>query len=119
MHYTTFFSRLRQFMSGTKSHARVQPVMVMGERTGYVFFCPGCERNHFFPTTVSDAEGRRWIFNGDVVRPSFTPAQRMEYEYEDRRSDVCHLWVSHGMLDFLDDCTHRLRGKIIPMREIS
>jgi len=109
--YKSLFNRL---LSKDK-HRLLQPVMVMGDLHGYAFLCPGCGSRHFLPTNVNDAEGRRWAFNKDMEHPSFSPAFRFIMEHEDRRSDVCAGWVSRGVLDFTDDCTHVMRGKIVPM----
>lgn len=90
------------------------PVLHLGNLQGYSFPCPGCRLNHFFPTAISDAEGRRWVFNGNLSHPTFVPSQKIEYDVD----GVCHLNVTLGHLDFYDDCTHRLRGRVVPMVEI-
>lgn len=113
--YRSFFKKLL-----AKSKPKyLQPVEVMGDLYGYAFPCPGCSARHFIPTKVSDAEGRRWAFNDDFEKPSFTPAIRSVIEHENAPSEVCCVWISKGRLDFTDECTHKLRGKIVDMINFS
>jgi Family of unknown function (DUF6527) len=95
----------------------VVPVMVSETLYGYVFMCPGCRVRHYVPTGVSDAEGRRWVFNGDLERPTFSPSLRFEVEHEDRKTDVCHLSIVNGMLDYHLDSTHWLGGETVAMKQ--
>lgn len=95
----------------------VTPVTVTDTLYGYAFLCPGCRVRHYVPTGVSDAEGRRWVFNGDLERPTFAPSLIYEVEHEDRVADVCHLNVTNGVLDFHLDSTHWLSGESVPMKQ--
>lgn len=97
----------------------LQPVMVMGDLHGYAFLCSGCGARHYLATEVNDAEGRRWIFNKDLARPTFIPSLRVVVDHEDQAVDVCHVSVTNGMLDFHLDSTHWLAGETVPMRKIS
>lgn len=87
---------------------------------GIVFWCPGCDSSH--QIAVGAGPGPRWSWNGDVHKPTFTPSIRTWWdepsdvpgEDEDRSKDrphVCHSYVTDGVIDFLGDCTHALRGK--------
>jgi hypothetical protein len=64
----------------------------------YLFFCPGCQRAHFFDS--------RWTFNGDLVKPSFRASLSVP---------GCHSFVTNGMIQFLPDSTHALAGQTVPM----
>jgi len=97
----------------------LRPVMHLGELRGYSFPCPGCGSEHYLPTEISDAEGRRWIFNGNLLSPTFAPSQKIEYIDKKGNSAVCHVNVISGHLDFFDDCSHRLAGRIVPMRNVN
>lgn len=103
------------------------------EGGGLTFWCPGC--NHAHSVNVGAGPGPRWGWNGDVHKPTFAPSilvRSAEYpegdaaaeaEYDrislqgaeallaSRFRSVCHSYVTDGVIDFLDDCTHALRGK--------
>lgn len=97
-----------------------------GGRVG--FMCPGCRELHWVRIT---GDGRpRWGFNGDYLRPTFTPSvlvtwsepSDIESEFDDPTKDrkmVCHSFVTDGQISFLSDCTHALRGQVVPLQPIA
>lgn len=91
----------------------------------WMFFCPGCKCAH----GVND----RWTFNGDMDRPTFSPSilVRGVQPVTDAEADlilagekieprplVCHSFVRDGQIQFLNDCTHELAGKTVPMEAL-
>jgi len=42
----------------------------------------------------------------------------MAGEKVDPRPYRCHTWVNNGQAQFLDDCTHELRGQTVDMLEV-
>lgn len=100
-----------------------------------LFHCPGCNENH--QVQVGDGPGA-WGFNGDHERPTFTPSILLRSghhvrghekgpcwcTYEERfgrpspfKCIVCHSFVTDGQIRFLDDCTHHLAGKTVPLQQ--
>lgn len=73
----------------------------------YLFECPGCKAGHSF--------GPGWAFNGDMEKPTFTPSL---VSFIDGRAApegrICHLHLQDGVLKFLGDCWHELRGRDVP-----
>jgi len=67
------------------------------------FYCPGCNCQHPF-----DLE--RWEWNGSMDKPTFTPSLLCNQDYPQSR---CHSFVKDGMIQFLDDCWHSLKGKTV------
>lgn len=74
-----------------------------------------------------------WTWNGDVDRPTLRPSvltQSVERITDDEHSRLmagekveprpyrCHTWVNDGQAQFLDDCTHALRGQTVDMLEV-
>ena len=92
------------------------------------FMCPGCKEMHQIRV---EGEGRpRWGFNGDYDRPTFTPSvlvtwsepSDVDEEFDDTSKDrkmVCHSFVTDGHISFLGDCTHELRGHVVPIPPVA
>lgn len=83
----------------------------MGEQEGelmYAFHCPGCECGHGIPV----AGPRAWGWNGSVDKPTFTPSILVNRGSANPTVPVCHSYVTDGKINFLADCTHKLRGPI-------
>lgn len=83
----------------------------------YSFYCPGCEHDHIYyvnsPHWYKDTEG--WHFNGDLENPTFTPSLLNTWN-EGR----CHLYVTNGVINYCNDCTHEYNGKQnVPMKQYS
>lgn len=113
---------IRGVVSRWRSHTLprrryVVPARRDGEIVGYAFRCPGCGNNHFLPTAVPNAEGQRYIFNGDVYKPSFAPTYVEEIDLINEVI-VCSFDVLCGHLDFHHNSTHKLSGRIVPMLPI-
>jgi hypothetical protein len=103
-----------------------------------VFWCPGCDAAH----TVSVAPGH-WSYNGNPEAPTFSPSvlarSGHHMDGHDGRScwctynadqvasgkepssfkcRRCHSFVSNGMIQFLDDCSHALAGHTVPLADL-
>lgn len=74
-----------------------------------VFFCPGCEEHHQID--------RSWQFNDNLDLPTISPSILIDYTIADKRV-VCHCYVKEGRTQFLDDCTHKLRGQTVDLSEV-
>lgn len=76
------------------------------------FYCPGCKYYHSV-TVAPDTNdiGATWTWNGDMEKPTFQPSLLTERG----TNRQCHLFVRDGEIQFLDDCSHELRGKTVPM----
>lgn len=97
------------------------------------FFCPGCHRHHSI--TVGNANS--WNWNSNVDKPTFTPSVLVKSghyaesydgtscwcthneEFPDQvhkfTCEVCHSFVTDGRIQFLNDCTHALKGKTVDL----
>ena len=79
----------------------------------WLFQCPGCGQHHAFWTR--SLRGPVWDFNGDTERPTVRPSILVQGSpWENRR---CHSFITDGKIQFLDDCTHDLRGKTVDMAD--
>jgi hypothetical protein len=88
----------------------------VSHRTGmpdFVFWCPGCHCGHGVWTSKPNHLGAQWIFNGDMVKPTFQPSLLLEAV---GKSPRCHSFITDGRIQFLPDCTHALAGQTVEMK---
>ena len=92
---------------------------VLEESQGVLFFeCPGCHMLH--GVNVSREGVPKWTWNGSVVNPTFSPSILVQGDFGvDRKLLTCHSFVRDGRIEFLNDCTHSLAGKTVPMQKLS
>ena len=77
--------------------------------TTWRFYCPGCKHDHLF---FSDG----WDFNNNYEKPTFNPSL---LNTKPDTSYRCHLYVNNGQIYYQDDCSHELKGLIIPMKDLN
>ena len=82
----------------------------------YYFFCPACKTWHEIGTDPAD-EFPVWQFNGNLERPTIRPSVAVEGSHIGQRT-YCHSFVTDGRIQYLDDCTHELRGQTIDLPDI-
>lgn len=118
---------------------KARPCQLVAER-GYVA-CPSDEATHLtfivpgpagWLTLPVQIHGRRegtgnWTWNGDTEKPTLRPSilttgTRFEDgDPSDKANWVkfrCHIWLNDGQAQFLDDCSHELRGQTIPLLDL-
>ncbi len=71
--------------------------------------CPGCGCGHGIWTTKRNHLGSIWTFNGDLVKPTFSPSLLLA------GTPQCHSYITNGNIQFLSDCTHHLAGQTVPL----
>ena len=103
----------------TKHDSGATPAVIVRTLTGgvgQIFFCPGCDGTH---SVNSHPNGPRWTYNGDPVRPTFTPSilvtTRWSANDPDEKDEICHSFVTDGHIQFLGDCTHVLAGQTVAL----
>ena len=80
------------------------------------FWCPGCETHHIFTTKRGPKEkGPIWIKVKDEI--TFSPSLICNQTRADPARGIhrCHLFLKKGMVQFLGDCTHKLKGQTLPV----
>jgi len=75
-----------------------------------LFICPGCRLNHQVPVEGPHA----WLWNGSLSQPTFSPSILVQYGPADTDAR-CHSFVANGMIQFLPDCSHELKGQTVPL----
>jgi len=90
---------------------------IAAEATHLRLSLPGPFSNRFIPIITKGSRSRRvdtvWTWNGDTEKPTLRPSVKT---WTDDHS--CHAWINDGNAIFLDDCTHELAGKTLPLNEV-
>lgn len=110
-----------------------------GENKDYLaFYCAGCKHTHAI--NINPANGEPcWTFNGDMEKPTISPSvlnrtghhvtgqpqppncrHCNDPDFIDKTPPctICHIFVTDGKIQFLNDCTHILAGKTLDLEEI-
>jgi hypothetical protein len=85
------------------------------------FWCPGCN----LPHGIVHGSPNGWTWNGSLELPTFSPSvlvQRTMGNYKSADdpeykevTEVCHSFVSEGVIQFLSDCTHLLTNQYVEL----
>lgn len=86
---------------------------ISGNPGMYAFYCPGCRTGHIVWTEKPNKGGHIWSFNGDIEKPTFRPSLLVQH---DNPVIVCHSFVTDGKIQYLNDCTHNLKGQTVDMK---
>jgi hypothetical protein len=92
----------------------------------HYIYCPACKCGHGFD--------KRWSFNGDFDKPTFTPSMLVKSKHPKGYSNdnpaplgwhgeyentVCHSFVTDGKIQYLSDCTHDMAGQTIDIPDLN
>jgi len=85
---------------------------ILNHEGKYIFFCPGCDKNHLIET-------KNWMNCGHKLSgPLDKPTVRgsVLYESNDARQWRCHSVITRGRIHFLEDSTHFLSGQTVELK---
>lgn len=82
------------------------------------FYCPGCKCDHGVWTIDTGLGHALWWFNEDFDKPTFTPSIKVTSQHCGI-TDICHMVITDGKIDYKTDSTHELAGKIVEMEEVT
>lgn len=113
-------------------------ILKEGDTFKAYFHCPGCDGSH--AVVVRHPQGSHcWGYNENENKPTFTPSilvnstdftEKGERDYQawadagypnpapeyfETKPSVCHSFVTDGRIQFLDDCTHELKGQTVDL----
>lgn len=96
---------------------KVMPVQDPREKiVGYAFHCDGCGHAHMFYT--HNPGGPQWTFvNNNMEKPTFRASLLVNKDHS-APGPRCHLFVTDGKIQYLNDCTHNLKGQTIQMEDV-
>lgn len=103
----------------------MQPCMPH-EATHVLLHMPGPLENRLIPVMIGGTRAGtgNWTWNGSVDSPTLRPsiltkvAGRKYLETGEYTEQICHSWVTDGKVQFLDDCTHELRGQTVELLDV-
>lgn len=91
----------------------------------YGWWCEGCGYGHEIAVKQKNHSNASWTFDGNFAAPTFSPSLHlkvntpdMQHYQPDVGSTVCHCFINKGMVQYLGDCTHKLKGRTVPMSDI-
>ena len=84
--------------------------VIKEDEDNYRLWCPGCDEVH---TIRGRGPSPCWTFNGDMVKPTFSPS--LLTGWNDFKEHRCHSFIKEGMIQFLSDCHHELKGQTVPL----
>lgn len=87
----------------------------VGIGCGLWMWCPGCDAAHCPQAVGADGTppiGPCWNWNEDPISPTLDPSILVT---AGPRGARCHSYLRDGHWQFLDDCSHALKGKTVPM----
>lgn len=76
----------------------------------FLYWCEGCGYEHAFALRT---EGGHHGFNMDLDNPTVTPSL-----LENHEGRVCHSFINNGMIQYLGDCHHHLKGQTIELPDV-
>ena len=85
---------------------------------GYAHYCPACKEMHPINVDRARPNGSRWHFSGSFEAPTFKPSVNISAEEDGVVIDRCHYFITAGFIQFQGDCTHSLKGEIVPLPDL-
>ena len=89
------------------------------------FYCPGCKQRHFINDKETELQSEEhyklmgfkrpdiWTFNNDFESPTIRASVLVRW-----LNHCCHSFVTDGKIQFLNDCTHHLKGQTVELYDI-
>lgn len=100
------------------------------EKGVIAIMCPGCKSLHHIYTKTPTSGGAKWSFNNDYEKPTISPSllittgkciagnENWDDEGHSEFNTRCHSFIKDGKIQFLQDCTHELKGQTVDLPEI-
>jgi hypothetical protein len=103
------------------------------------FICPGCNGYHAVTVKGGQSPGPVWGYNWNDEKPTFTPSLLVRWvsvpkifekdssgkyvldpkgRIKGAKDQICHSFITDGKIQFLSDCTHKLKGQTVELDNI-
>lgn len=86
---------------------KLKIVSISENTVQYHILCPGCDQEHMF-------NNKRWTCNNDVNKPTISPSLLLTGT-RFNGPFICHSFITNGNIQYLDDCTHFLKGQTVTL----
>ena len=94
--------------------AKIRKVPTSETKFQYHFVCLGCDQEHAFNDEI-------WKWNHDFDKPTLSPSYLMQGDRFDKNGNsvpfLCHSFIKEGEIQYLNDCTHHLKGQTVELPE--
>ena len=90
---------------------KIKRVKVKDGLDKYTFYCLGCDEHHCI--------NESWSFNGDYDKPTISPSIAVQGVGTTGSKKKCHSFIVGGKIEYLSDCTHRLKGQTVDLPNIN
>lgn len=81
-----------------------------------MFRCLGCDDWHYVRVNDDGSkEASTWGWNKSFELPTFTPSVLVTGTEHNIR---CHSFVKDGKIQYLSDCTHKLKGQTVELPDV-
>ena len=91
-------------------------IKIENQKGIYAFWCEGCQCSHFIAVADNDQNFPVWSFNGDMEKPTVSPSILVK-STDNGVPTVCHSFIRNGKIQYLSDCTHKLAGQTVDLRD--
>lgn len=81
----------------------------------YAFWCGGCGMHHVIRTDENIKSHHK--FNNNIEHPTIEPSIKVEIPHPEG-NHICHSYITNGIIKYLNDCTHHLKGKELDLPNI-
>ena len=79
-------------------------------------FCPACKSEHGFRIDAGSFPAQDvWEFDGNYEQPTFKGSMLSNPDQRVVNRPLCHSYLKNGEWRFLEDSTHDLAGRTVPM----
>lgn len=81
-----------------------------------MYWCLGCDMFHpvYLSKPPYNPNTDTWTWNGEVEKPTFHPSLNTKLG----PGKQCHIFIRDGLIVYLDDCHHHLKGQTIELPDI-
>jgi len=88
---------------------------ILNSDGSYIFYCPGCEVTHLISTTPK--KGTYHTLTGTLAKPTIRASILVS---GNKKTGIhrCHAYITEGVIEYLDDCTHSLANKTVSLEPL-
>lgn len=95
--------------------AKIITIEREGNKIGYCFWCPACDKMHKFCTSDAHDEGWPiWGLSGTLDSPTVSGS----IGFSKKEGEYCHSFIENGKITYAGDSTHHLKDQTVDLPEL-